>query len=1122
MSRTRAPSAVRAVALAVALFSAGARLAGARPSGRAAADKLPTPDGQLALYGIEDVDSGDSERERVGIRKLVHAGEAGFSVTERCFRLESTLRRKLALVSALACFDSAQAEDTLVTQLDDPHFEVRALIAQALGGGKSKAGVASLVTLARDLTPSVRAAALRALFAIDRADAVAARASMTPDAAPELRTRRLGLHRLRGDQGPEVLRLAIGAYLAGVSAAERTAGARLLVAQGAAASPDLRRLVIAQFGGVPAATYVARTLLRAPPTDPDPAESRLAAAEALLAHVGLGRIPDVERDGALRLAVSWIARPARVRNRQVDDEARGLLLAALPDLTTDPAVRAMLVAEVTARLRHAAFDDPAHGIRLLLAFGEASALPALVSLVDPEGVPRAVLGHVSGALRDLRRTGDLETARRLVSHDRPSEIRTDGTRALAGEAWSLAGPLLSMLLDDDNDAVASEAATVLLVRREPEARARLEAALLDRRWRPYEQNAVHALIGPVDDQAYALLERLLREGGTEARRAVFIEISTPMSSLRGARAAAIVRLAIDNPSYEIDVGTIATALASVDGLAAVHYIREYWTRVTRPGVLLRNLQVVAEREALEYALEIAGEVKDDDEHMLAEVAAVVSGRSATAPDRTDPFWKRLLSRGSLEMRRVAVRALASVDHGPMSAYLVPYLADKNELASSRRDALLALERGKEPLPENLLWTLASDRLEDEDLRTECARALVAIASDPIREKAVDWLAQCVEEANTALFRIAELAGTRATPDRALRLLALFQGALSKQFATPPYLRPPDDDDTARSIRVQALTIAAATTNDQRVLEALADTLVDPRFAVFQREARRAFAFDHGGGGGPLTSGVDPLELDVALRLDGATPNETPRPPLPPEAGDLIEALVKGDPVNGVHRIEQRLARARTDGSLAKFDDLFVAWASRRISSAAGLDEATDHAPGASGPLLPGPARPDGPEATFDLDRRSQFEESAGRFDAAATLAEQSLAAGARCGVIDLPPSRWLDRGHVPQPSYRLAKSRVDLLRGAAHATSGRLDQARALFAEATGRERLDPRVFQEAALLRLRAKFEPDAALADVARAAELERRQGEEPSRVTVAVMAAVRRARGGEAGPGPASDGK
>ncbi len=630
------------------------------------------------------------------------------------------------------------------------------------------------------------------------------------------------------------------------------------------------------------------------------------------------------------------------------------------------------------------------------------------------------------------------------------------------------------------------------------------AALLDRTWRPFEQNLVRTLAAPADDAAYALLERLLREGTAEARRALFIEVSAPTSPLRGPRAVALVRLAIDTPAFGIKVDTIATALSSVDGPAAVTYVRENWTKVTRPGVLLRNLQVVADASATTLALEIAAVTRDDDDAMLSEIAAVLSGRAPGDPARTDPFWRRLLATGSPVMRQVAIRALTWVDHGPMAAFLVPFLMTRDEASTSRRDALVALEHGKEVAPEPMLWSLASDRTEDEDLRIACAATLVPRASEAIRAKATDWLAECVEEPSEAVGKVAEIAGTHATPPRVARLVDLFRRSLDARFHARPYLRPasPDDDERARANRVPALATALAASGDATALDALADSLLDPRYAVYGLETRRVFALEHAGGGGPLTSAADPVEHQVALRDPGSNPFETARAPLPAEFEATVEALVRAGPKEGVARIVDRLARARADGSLARFDDLFVSWIARRVAAT------TREAEGGEGPVVVGfpvPARRDGPEALDDLDRRSEAAQNSGAFAEAARLGRAALAAGARSGTLDLPPSRWLDGGRTPPPSWDLRRARVALLEAAAVATAGDAERARTLFAAGTARERYDPRIFVEAARIRLAAKSDPADALADARRALELERRQGDEPSGPATRAFAAA-----------------
>ena len=1111
MSPTRAPPSVRRIALA--LLAAGSLRAGAlrADDGAAAAPAAPGPEATLAARGLDDVRSGDPELERVGVRELVFAGDAG---TRRAIEALAdvgtvSLRTRLALIAAVSASEGPDVDVVLERETRDARFEVRALAAHGLGLGRTPGAAAALARLASsDPLPGVRAAALRALFAIDAPEAVAARAALPRDPSSVLRTRRAVLHRLRQDSGPEVLALAVASYLRGATADERLAGARLAVTMVFTESKALERLVIAEYGGGRIAASLVRRLVGVRDRDPDPAESRLAAAEALVAHLSIyGHISDEERDATLRLAVDWLAHPARIGGRRVDDEARALLRAALPDLARDPRVRAVLVDALVGELRRNHFDDPAHGVQLLRALGEATALPALASLVDPETVSRAVLGHVSGVLRDLRRTGGEATARRLVDPARPSDIRRDGVEALAGEPWNLAGPMLGALVDDADDGVASVAATVLLGRREPEARARLVGALLDRAWRPFEQSLLHALCAPADDAAYALLERLLREGTTDARRAVFIEISSPSSPLRGPSAIALVRLAVETPALGIDIGTIATALSSVDGPAAVRYVRAHWTNVTRPGVLLRNLQVVADPAAITFALEIAAATRDDDDGMLAEIAAVLSGRAAGDATRTDPFWRRLLSRASPVMRRVAIRALTLVDHGPMAAFLVPALTTRDEASSTRCDALVALERGREVVAETTLWTIAADRTEDEDVRIACATVLVPRASEAMRAKATDWLAECIAEPSDAVGRIAEVAGTKAPPARVARLVELLRGSLDARFRARPYLRPvsPDDEERVRASRVPALATALSASGDATALDALADSLLDARYAVYGLEARRVFAMDHGGGGGPLTSAVDPVEQQVALRDPGSNPFETARAPLPLEFEATVEALVHAGPAAGVTRIVDRLARARADGSLARFDDLFVAWIARRVTT-------TARGPGGIetpfAARFPAPARRDGPEAIDDLDRRSEAAQNAGAFAEAARLGRAALAAGARAGVFDLPPSRWLDGGRAPPPAWSLRRARVDLLEAAAAAGAGDGARATTLFAAGTARAPYDPKIFVEATRIRLAAKADPAAALADAKRALELERRQGDEPSGPATRAYGAARRA--------------
>ena len=179
MSRTRVPPALRRLALAV--LAAGSLRAG---TGRAD-DGAGAPAGRLetalAARGLDDVRSGDPELERVGVRELVFAGRTGLrrALAALAGPEPVTLRTRLALVAAASASEDADVDVALERETRDPRFEVRALAAHGLGLGRTPAAAATLARLASsDTMPGVRAAALRALFAIDAPDAFAARAAL--------------------------------------------------------------------------------------------------------------------------------------------------------------------------------------------------------------------------------------------------------------------------------------------------------------------------------------------------------------------------------------------------------------------------------------------------------------------------------------------------------------------------------------------------------------------------------------------------------------------------------------------------------------------------------------------------------------------------------------------------------------------------------------------------------------------------------------------------------------------------------------------------------------------------------------------------------------------------------
>ena len=82
------------------------------------------------------------------------------------------------------------------------------------------------------------------------------------------------------------------------------------------------------------------------------------------------------------------------------------------------------------------------------------------------------------------------------------------------------------------------------------------------------------------------------------------------------------------------------------------------------------------------------------------------------------------------MPRAAVGAPSwPVRHGPGARLLIPCRAAAKGLSVWRGASICAVAKVDEMHPVDLLWRIASDRLEDELLREEGANGLVAEAGD---------------------------------------------------------------------------------------------------------------------------------------------------------------------------------------------------------------------------------------------------------------------------------------------------------------------------------------------------------------------------------------------------------
>ena len=602
----------------------------------------------------------------------------------------------------------------------------------------------------------------------------------------------------------------------------------------------------------------------------DPAEARLAAAEALIAHLARGGIGQAERDATLGEAVNWIAHAARVEGRHVDDEARTFLFAALPDLARrDASVRDALVADVSRRMRSAQFDDPAHGIWLLRGVGEAGgAARARGALRARSRPPRGAAPRLGRAARPSahRRRGDRPPAGRSGTPERHPGRRRARHRGRA---------LVARL---EVPARAARRSTTTRSRRRP--RPPCSPAPSPRRGRRSRRRSSTAAgartsrtrsmrwSGAADDAAYALLDAPAARGRDRAapgrvHRGIDPDVVAARAEGGRARRARDRRPLVRNRHRHARDGAV---LGGRQGGRALH------PRATGRASRARACCCAICRSSPSPRRSISRSRSrrrsgTTTTACWAKCAAVLCGRAASAPARTDPFWKRLLSRGSGDMRPrrgPGARGRRPRPHGRLSRPPPRRREPVRRFAPGRPPRARARRRAA-PRTAALPAGIEPHRGRGPEARVR-ARP-VPIASDATRESAVEWLAEAIDESSAAVVRIAEVAGTGATAERARRLLGLFQsgrrGALRR-----PAVRAADRRRRRRALRYgsRRSRSPSRSTRDPAALDGLTDALLDPRFAEFQRESRGLFAHEHASGGGPLTSGIDPLELDVVAAL----------------------------------------------------------------------------------------------------------------------------------------------------------------------------------------------------------------------------------------------------------------
>jgi tetratricopeptide (TPR) repeat protein len=1032
-------------------------------------------DERLASEAIARLENAAERHDAQAVLAL--SGDAGVRIAaERLAERPVGAPALEALLLTLSASPRADVDEVLARAARAPRFETRVVAAYGLGAGRSPSAIRALVPLASDPMPAVRAAAVRALFAIDTTAARTARLGLPDDLDPRIQELRLRLHRLRGDGDPALLPLALRSYVRGKSPGIRVEGARCLALGGVGTPPLVLALVLLEHGVSAETGVLVRAGLRGPVGGAPPGDARLVAAETISALLDRGDLsPDV-RAGLVDMGVHHLAHPASVDGTRVDEDARRILVSILPEAGPG------LVRPVAKRLESRSFADPIHGIRLLTSLDEATWLPVVRALADPRtaGDPRAdpVTRAATGALRDLGRVGDPEVARALLDPRLPQDVVTDGVRALARDDAAIALPLLEAALSDRRDAVASTAAEVLLSRPEREARASVERAVLDATWRSFDDDCFQELVRPADDEAYALLERAFASGDDRLREQAFDAFVSERASLRGERARALVLRESKGPLPRGDTGIVARALARVDGAALVAFVRAHLPGARSPGVLLRNLQSVADPGALDLALEVAASTHEPS--MLLEVGTVLAGPSARDRARTDPFWRRLLSSGQPTLVDDGLRLLRRADHGDLSDLLEPIVRSLKESDERRLAALKVLVQDWRPPHEPLLWGVASDPTEHEDLRIVAATALEGRASPAVREKAIVWLRERVDEPGPPVASIGRLSGKGASPADAAALVSILDATLARRFEARPYFRPTGEGDATDRVayenRVIALTQAIGLSGDPAAFDHLADLLFDPRFAAYAQEVRRDAALGLPVGGGVLVP-LGPSPRSTVLLHRG---NTLPAP-IPPEVRHVVAALKSGTPESAASRVARALSQARSSGRLAAFDDLYLLWLSYDLHHKNHGDfvAAADVVEAALDAALPS----GGPEESSAADLRIEGRVREGRYDDAVALQERKVRADARSGLPDAD-ERWI-----------VERATLDFLRGAAAALAGRTEEARDAFRRGVARAPNDPTVRNNAAWYRACAGFDLEAAAVDARRALAVEHRLDDEGS---------------------------
>ncbi len=1077
------------------------------PPALAAIDIPPRVEQALADLLARADASDDPDALRVARTRLVQAEDAGLAAVARLLATEAPSPRALPHLLHVVAVSAHPAVDTILAHVaTDARVGLRILAADGLGAGRTAAAVDVLGRLARDPVPGVRAAALRALFALDEPDAVRIRQALPADARPDLHARRLAWHRQRGRASAALHDLARDAWRNGRTPEERLQGAMLLCSGRLGPRLDDAQRIVVEMGTDAVGAGLTRLALGVPRVGYDPLVMRktaIMAAWAVLTH------PDADeatRRQAIDRAVGWLARPVRLDPFDKRPIPETVLRMVLPDFGE------AIVDSVRRRLHAGTFYDPQDGVFLLTeALDPELAAKELRALVDPDRVPplsRGVRVAAASGLGLLGRIGDEALARRLLDPDETPVIRRDAVSALKKEEGAWAIPLLGELIREESSGLVDHAITVLESRPDEDARRLLIDHLFTPGASPYVR--MQHVVEPADELAYQVLERALVHDEPSLRLEALGRLHRD-ASLHTERGRSLVRAFEPRETdrkrrtHELERHLYAYYGALPD--EAVAHARSTWPEYERLGwspIAMRSLQNLKAPSAtpalVDFVLERVGwdgTKSDAEAPLLSAAASALEGRRGARDEELDRFWRYLLEHENGNLVEAAVTGLDHPGRGELHDALLSLLADldpANPADSMRASAILdALEHQPVERFASILLDLILDPHADPALRRHAGRLLIGHTPPAVRKTLLAWLTHedAGQEEPLVQSVVARIVGSGGGAEVATAAFAALEAALLERFAEERRLESDADADVALEqhvanernlepdaepdvflgLHVAALARAIAFTEHEETIARVAALLFLPRFAQFARSSVARQGDRCGPVDASAAARVGPTVNTLWHRAGGHYG------PLPTEVWLVLNSLkVVPDEVLA-RSLRAAIENAKASNALALFPDVYFDRIAAHLhdkptgdltESAALIENLAWLAPPVAGAVDFGMAR-----AQRDL----AIEEH--RFPDAAAAQQRALAILSRRAYDDEPGWNWKRERGI---GVALAAARA--------AAEGRADDARRLFDEARQLSPYDPSILSSSAALHARTHFDLDQGLDDAMRALTLEKRR--------------------------------